>query len=66
MWAAAVTDVPGEWDRHAGHREAIAAASAGTRAIISAAGGIMIAVFLGFAGRSARAALAAGPGIPIT
>ena len=38
-----------EWNRHAGHREAIAAASAGTRKIITAAGGIMIAVFLGFA-----------------
>jgi putative drug exporter of the RND superfamily len=37
-----------EWDRHAGHREAIAAASAGTRRIITAAGGIMIAVFMGF------------------
>ena len=38
-----------EWNRHAGHREAIAAASAGTRKIVTAAGGIMIAVFLGFA-----------------
>ena len=38
-----------EWHRHAGHREAIAAASAGTRKIVTAAGGIMIAVFLGFA-----------------
>ena len=38
-----------EWDRHADHREAIAAATAGTRKIITAAGGIMIAVFLGFA-----------------
>jgi RND superfamily putative drug exporter len=38
-----------EWDRHADHRAAIAAASAGTRKIITAAGGIMIAVFLGFA-----------------
>jgi RND superfamily putative drug exporter len=38
-----------EWHRHAGHREAIAAASAGTRRIVSAAGAIMIAVFLGFA-----------------
>ena len=38
-----------EWDRHADHRAAIAAASASTRKIITAAGGIMIAVFLGFA-----------------
>ena len=38
-----------EWNRHADHREAIAAATAGTRKIITAAGGIMIAVFLGFA-----------------
>src|SRR5215212_4803558 len=38
-----------EWPRHADHRDAIAAASAGTRRIISAAGAIMIAVFLGFA-----------------
>ena len=38
-----------EWHRHAGHRDAIAAASAGTRKIVTAAGGIMIAVFLGFA-----------------
>ena len=38
-----------EWSRHADHRAAIAAASAGTRRIISAAGAIMIAVFLGFA-----------------
>jgi RND superfamily putative drug exporter len=38
-----------EWDRHADHRAAIAAASAGTRRIITAAGGIMIAVFMGFA-----------------
>ena len=38
-----------EWDRHADHRAAIAAASAGTRKIITAAGGIMIAVFMGFA-----------------
>ena len=35
--------------RHPDHRAAIAAASAGTRKIIAAAGGIMIAVFLGFA-----------------
>ncbi len=38
-----------EWSRHAGHRAAIAAAAAGTRKIVLAAGGIMIAVFLGFA-----------------
>ena len=38
-----------EWGRHANHRAAIAAASAGTRKIITAAGAIMIAVFLGFA-----------------
>jgi RND superfamily putative drug exporter len=38
-----------EWPRHADHRDAIAAASAGTRRIITAAGAIMIAVFLGFA-----------------
>jgi RND superfamily putative drug exporter len=38
-----------EWGRHANHREAIAAASAGTRRIVTAAGAIMIAVFLGFA-----------------
>jgi RND superfamily putative drug exporter len=38
-----------EWNRHADHRAAIAAASAGTRRIITAAGGIMIAVFMGFA-----------------
>jgi putative drug exporter of the RND superfamily len=35
--------------RHPDHRAAIAAASAGTRKIITAAGAIMIAVFLGFA-----------------
>ena len=38
-----------EWGRHEDHRAAIAAASASTRKIITAAGGIMIAVFLGFA-----------------
>ena len=38
-----------EWNRHADQRAAIAAASAGTRRIIMAAGGIMIAVFMGFA-----------------
>jgi RND superfamily putative drug exporter len=38
-----------EWGRHASHRAAIAAATAGTRKIITAAGAIMIAVFLGFA-----------------
>jgi RND superfamily putative drug exporter len=38
-----------EWSRHASHRAAIAAATAGTRKIITAAGAIMIAVFMGFA-----------------
>jgi putative drug exporter of the RND superfamily len=38
-----------EWNRHEDRRAAIAAASAGTRRIIMAAGGIMIAVFMGFA-----------------
>jgi RND superfamily putative drug exporter len=38
-----------EWDRHADHRAAIAAAAGGTRKIITAAGAIMIAVFMGFA-----------------
>ena len=38
-----------EWGRHANHRAAIAAASASTRRIVTAAGAIMIAVFLGFA-----------------
>jgi len=38
-----------EWGRHANHRAAIAAASASTRKIVTAAGAIMIAVFLGFA-----------------
>ena len=38
-----------EWGRHADHRAAIATASARTRRIITAAGGVMIAVFLGFA-----------------
>jgi RND superfamily putative drug exporter len=38
-----------EWDRHKSHRAAIAAATAGTRKIITAAGAIMIAVFMGFA-----------------
>ena len=38
-----------EWGRHASHRAAIAAASASTRKIVTAAGAIMIAVFLGFA-----------------
>jgi RND superfamily putative drug exporter len=38
-----------EWGRHADHRAAIAAASARTRKIITAAGAIMVAVFLGFA-----------------
>ena len=44
-----ISRVREEWDRHADHRAAIAAASAGTRKIIAAAGGIMIAVFMGFA-----------------
>ncbi|MDA0179857.1 MMPL family transporter [Solirubrobacter phytolaccae] len=38
-----------EWDRHTDHRAAIAAACAGTKRIITAAGAIMIAVFMGFA-----------------
>ncbi|HEY8535242.1 MAG TPA: MMPL family transporter, partial [Vicinamibacterales bacterium] len=38
-----------EWGRHADHRAAIAAAAAGTRKIITAAGAVMIAVFMGFA-----------------
>jgi RND superfamily putative drug exporter len=38
-----------EWSRHRDHRAAIAAASAGTRRVVTAAGAIMIAVFLGFA-----------------
>ncbi len=38
-----------EWGRHADHRDAIAAATARTRRIITAAGGVMVAVFLGFA-----------------
>jgi RND superfamily putative drug exporter len=38
-----------EWNRHESHRAAIAAATAGTRKIITAAGAIMIAVFMGFA-----------------
>jgi putative drug exporter of the RND superfamily len=38
-----------EWDRHRDHRAAIAAAVGGTRKIITAAGAIMIAVFMGFA-----------------
>jgi RND superfamily putative drug exporter len=44
-----ISRVREEWDKHADHRAAIAAASAGTRRIITAAGGIMVAVFLGFA-----------------
>jgi RND superfamily putative drug exporter len=44
-----ISRVREEWGRHASHREAIATASAGTRKIITAAGAIMIAVFLGFA-----------------
>jgi putative drug exporter of the RND superfamily len=38
-----------EWSRHASHRAAIATASASTRKVVTAAGAIMIAVFLGFA-----------------
>ena len=38
-----------EWGRHANHRVAIAAASAGTRKVITTAGAVMIAVFMGFA-----------------
>jgi RND superfamily putative drug exporter len=38
-----------EWSRHSDHRAAIATACAGTRRIITAAGAIMIAVFMGFA-----------------
>jgi RND superfamily putative drug exporter len=38
-----------EWDRYSDHRAAIAAAASGTRKIITAAGAIMIAVFMGFA-----------------
>jgi RND superfamily putative drug exporter len=44
-----ISRVREEWDRHTNHRAAIAAASAGTRKIITAAGAIMIAVFMGFA-----------------
>ena len=44
-----ISRVREEWGRHANHRAAIAAASAGTRKIITAAGAIMIAVFMGFA-----------------
>ena len=44
-----ISRVREEWGRHATHREAIAVASAGTRKIITAAGAIMIAVFMGFA-----------------
>ena len=44
-----ISRVREEWGRHADHRAAIAAASAGTRKIVTAAGGIMIAVFMGFA-----------------
>jgi putative drug exporter of the RND superfamily len=38
-----------EWDHHPDHHTAIAAATANTRKTITAAGAIMIAVFLGFA-----------------
>jgi putative drug exporter of the RND superfamily len=44
-----ISRVREEWSRHANHRAAIAAASASTRKVITAAGAIMIAVFLGFA-----------------
>ncbi len=44
-----ISRVREEWSRHANHREAIAVASASTRKIITAAGAIMIVVFLGFA-----------------
>jgi RND superfamily putative drug exporter len=44
-----ISRVREEWGRHRDHRAAIAAASAGTRKIIAAAGAIMIAVFMGFA-----------------
>jgi RND superfamily putative drug exporter len=44
-----ISRVREEWGRHQDHRAAIAAASAGTRKIIAAAGAIMITVFLGFA-----------------
>ena len=44
-----ISRVREEWGAHANHRAAIAAASAGTRKIITAAGAIMIAVFMGFA-----------------
>jgi putative drug exporter of the RND superfamily len=44
-----ISRVREEWSRHSDHRAAIAAASAGTRKIIAAAGAIMIAVFMGFA-----------------
>jgi putative drug exporter of the RND superfamily len=38
-----------EWGHHGSHRAAIAAASASTRKIVTAAGAIMMVVFLGFA-----------------
>ena len=38
-----------EWGRHSDHRTAIATACGGTKRIITAAGAIMIAVFMGFA-----------------
>ncbi len=44
-----ISRVREEWGRHANHREAIAVASASTRKIITAAGAIMIVVFMGFA-----------------
>jgi RND superfamily putative drug exporter len=44
-----ISRVREEWGRHANHKAAIAVASASTRKIITAAGAIMIAVFMGFA-----------------
>jgi RND superfamily putative drug exporter len=44
-----ISRVREEWGRHENHRAAIAVASASTRKIITAAGAIMIAVFMGFA-----------------
>ena len=44
-----ISRVREEWGRHENHKAAIAVASASTRKIITAAGAIMIAVFMGFA-----------------
>ncbi len=44
-----ISRVKEEWGRHSDHRAAIAAACGGTKRIITAAGAIMIAVFMGFA-----------------